>query len=100
VNALGYRIGDEGTLHAGADYAAGERVRFSLQLNARFAARDGYLGADVPHTGGTVVHVTPGVRFGAATAFYLHVQLPVVERVNESQLAPRFGLVTGIQHTY
>ncbi len=100
VNSLGYRIGNEATLHAGASWAAVERVRFSLQLNARFAGRDGYLGADVPSTGNTVVNVTPGVRFGGASAFYLHLQLPVHERVNEAQLAPRFGFVAGIQRSF
>ena len=102
-NPLDYRIGDEALLSGGVEHRAGPRVSWSLQANARRTTRDLYRGQSVPSTGATFVNLTPGFRVRSAegnSAFYLFVPVPVHERVNEEQLAPRVGLMVGISKTY
>jgi hypothetical protein len=101
-NDLDYALGDEATLNVGIRHHPGQRFGWSLQVNARRAARDRFRGRGVPSTGSTLVNLTPGVRLQATggTVLYAHVQLPVQQRVNEAQLAPRIGLVLGVARTW
>lgn len=104
VNNLDYRFGDTRILNTGVDYLftrGGRDITLSAQLNARNAPRDEFLGQDVPSTGGTWIYFTPGVRVATSeqTSLYAHVQLPVYQRVNESNLVPRYGLVLGLSRT-
>lgn len=101
-NDLEYRIGDEAVLNLGARFALGEKVDLSLQANGRKGDRDRYLGSDVPSTGSTTVYATPGIRFKGEKdgSFYAFIQLPVCEKVNESQIAPRTGYVFGYSRTF
>jgi hypothetical protein len=96
-NSLEYQIGNETVVSGGFNYAHGERWVYSLQLNARHAGRDDYLGQGVPSTGSDAVTLSPGIRFGPGKGLelYGYVQIPVYQDVNEAQLAPRFGAVVG-----
>ena len=97
-NSLGYRFGDEVSLSSGVTGAFSARLRWSLQLAARRTARDGFLGEGVPSTGATAVNLVPGARFRApgGVALYVYAKLPVHQSANESQLAPRLDVITGI----
>ena len=68
----------------------------------RQAPHDEFKGEDVPSTGGTWIYLTPGVKVQSSpgTAFYTHVQLPVYQYVNETNIVPRYGLIVGVSHTF
>jgi outer membrane putative beta-barrel porin/alpha-amylase len=102
TNSLQYRLGDE--LQAGLGYGRvfGRRWTVNLQVNLRHGARDRYLDEDVPSTGSTLVNVTPGVRCDVTRALtvYAFVPLPLYQRVNEAQLTPKIGVVTGFSRRF
>jgi len=101
-NSLEYQIGNETVLSGGFGYAQGERWVYSLQLNARHAGRDDYLGQGVPSTGSDSVALSPGIRFGTGKGLelYSYLQIPVYQDVNEAQLAPRFGFIVGMSKRF
>jgi hypothetical protein len=101
-NDLEYRMGDETLLSAGLARRGTERVVWILQANGRRTGRDRFMGAAVPSTGATFVNLTPGLRFNSAAgpSFYVFVQVPLHQRVNEVQIAPRSGVVVGASKTF
>lgn len=99
-NGLDYEFGDEAILSTGFESAIGGRAFWSVQVNGRRAARDAYLGDPVPSTGSTWVALTPGLRSAGPNSIYGFVQIPVYERVNETNLAPRYGFEVGFSKTF
>jgi hypothetical protein len=101
-NSLDYRFGDETQTNAGVRYKTERQVTWSLQVNGRRTVRDAFLGEDVPSTGSTLVNLTPGLRFdsNAGTSIYGFVQVPIHEKVNETNLAPRGGIVLGVSRVF
>lgn len=102
-NRLDYRFGDTRILNAGINdrvSVGGRDMVLTAQVNARNAPRDEFLGMDVPSTGGTFIYLTPGVRVetGEASGFYTHIQIPVYQRVNETNLVPGYALIIGFSH--
>ena len=53
-------------------------------------------------TGTNYVDLTPGLRFtpSGGASLYAFIQLPIYERVNEAQLAPRSSFVVGVSKTF
>lgn len=100
TNGLEYATGDESVLSTGVEGAVGTRAFWSMQVNARHAGRDAYLGDPVPSTGSTWVALTPGLRSSGPVSFYGFVQIPVYEKVNEQNLAPRYGVELGVAKTF
>jgi hypothetical protein len=101
-NGLDYRLGRELQLSGGARFPIGSRGDLSVQLNGERTERDDYLGTAVPSTGHTILYLTPAGRIASkdGLAFYGYVQVPLFERVNDAQLAPRVGLVAGVSKTF
>jgi hypothetical protein len=101
-NDLDYRLGDEALLSAGVSLRTAGKVLWSVQANGRRTDRDRFLGGDVPSTGATFVNLTPGIRIegGSGTSIYAFLQVPVYQKVNEAQLAPRTGLLVGVSKVY
>jgi len=103
-NELDYKFGNTSLLNGGLNYPInGEKSTIiSLQINMRQAPHDEFKGEEVPSTGGTWIYLTPGVKVQSSpgTAFYTHVQLPVYQYVNETNLVPRYGLIVGVSHTF
>jgi len=101
-NPLDYRLGDARTLSAGVAWTATPSWTGILQLNARAVERDAYRGTAVTHTGGNYLYVTPGARLKLSpmTSVYAHVQLPLVQDVNETNLVPRYLLELGAAWLY
>jgi hypothetical protein len=99
---LEYRIGDETQAGIGYQRAFARRWAGTLQVNLRHGARDRFLGDDVPSTGSTLVNVTPGLRcdIGRKVSVYGFLPLPLYQRVNEAQLAPKLGLVVGFSRLF
>jgi hypothetical protein len=101
-NDLRYLMGDETLLNAGVSRRSGDRLTWSMQLNGRRTGRDLYIGTQVDSTGATYVNLSPGlsVHAGDGLSLYGFVQVPVYQRVNEAQLAPRTGLMLGVSKTF
>lgn len=101
-NPLDYTIGSETVATAGLSYAASPRWIFSVQASARHAGRDDYRGESVPSTGSDSVLVSPGIRLRTEghLELYGYVQVPVYQKVNESQLAPRTGFAIGVSKSF
>lgn len=95
-----YRVGNEWQLNAGTAYPVAHDVELLLQANARRRDRDVSPESDEDafFTGGTFVFASPGVRVTRGRgAWYALVQVPVVQRVNATQLTARVNYVTGVQ---
>jgi hypothetical protein len=102
-NPLDYQLGGEGVLTVGAERRVGSQFTWSLQVNGRRTGRDDYRGDSVPNTGATYVNLTPGLRVANGEgdlSFYAFLQVPVFQDVNETQLAPRTGLLTGLSKRF
>lgn len=101
-NDLDYRIGDEAQAHAGFVGRFARRAEWQVQLNLRERARDAYIGEKVPSTGSTYLTLSPGLAFTAGDGLRLYgfLQVPVRQDVNETQLAPRTGILIGISRTF
>jgi hypothetical protein len=90
-------------LTLGAARRVGGKFTWSMQVNGRLTGRDDYRGDSVPNTGATYVNLTPGFRVANQDrdlSFYAFVQVPVFQDVNEAQLAPRTGLLTGLSKRF
>ncbi len=104
-NDLDYEFGDTLIVNTGTNYLFDYKEKSfaaSLQVNGRYAPRDEYRGEEVASTGGTWIYLTPGVRVYATpnTSLYVHVQYPIYQRVNDTNLVPRYGLVLGMSHSF
>lgn len=101
-NSLNYRFGDVYQLNAGLNYRIAPKLVSSLQLNLRASDNDEFNGEKVPNTGGTWIYLTPGITLqtGESTSLYTHLQLPVYQYVNDSNLAPAFGLMVGASYNF
>jgi len=99
---LRYKLGDESQATAGVTRTLDGGWTASVQLNLRHGRRDRFIGVDVPSTGSTLLNLTPGLRWQASPslAVYAFVPVPVHQRVNEAQLAPRLGVVTGFSRRF
>jgi hypothetical protein len=97
-----YRPGNNAIANLGVRYHGFESVIPTLQLNARHAAIDSGAAADAFATGGTVAYLTPGAIFLASekTAVYTNVQLPVYQKLNGIQLAPKFIFSVGARFAF
>ena len=104
-NELGYKFGNTLIVNGGMNYLFSSEEKpktVSLQVNMRQAPHDEFKGEQVPGTGGTWVYLTPGVKVQSSpnTTFYTHLQLPVYQYVNETNLVPRYGLIFGMSHAF
>jgi len=101
-NDLEYEFGNAVTVNAGLNYRVGAKLIVSGQINARYAERDSFLGQDVPSTGSTMIYATPGIRVESSDqlSLYAHLQLPVHQRVNDVNLAPRYQFMFGLSYAF
>ena len=95
-----YRPGIAGTLSAGISYTGWTGITPQLQLNLRLAAKDHGLNADRPNSGGEQLFVAPGLSARISDHFSAFgvAQLPLYQRVNGFQLAPKYTLSLGLQY--
>ena len=97
-----YKPGASLNLNAGLRYVAGESMTPELQLNARTVLRDSGAAADADNSGGTLVYLAPGVTVNLTKQINLFgfVQVPVYQRVNGYQLAPRYTASVGARYLF
>jgi hypothetical protein len=102
TNDLDYRFGNQAIATLGVARPLVGRLAASLQAKLYHQGRNQYLGEGVPSTGGTFVYLNPGVRVSAAKGFSLYAFLLLVpyRHVNEAQLAPRVGVLTGVSKLF
>jgi hypothetical protein len=97
-----YRPGSSLSLNTGLRYLGFGRWTPQLQFNARSARRDSGAEADADNSGGTFAYLSPGlsVAIGERWHAYGFVQLPVYERANGLQLAPRITASLGMRYRF
>jgi len=102
TNDLDYRAGADAILSASVSRHLFGGVGGSLQLKAAHKGRGRYLDEGVPGTGGRYLYLTPGLSVLAPgkLSVYGYLVAPLYRYVNESQLAPRAGLVLGLSRSF
>ena len=97
-----FRPGKALNVNLGARYVANATFTPELQLNARTVWRDSGDQADADNSGGTSVYLTPGATVVLSDTLNLFgfVQLPVYQRVNGYQLAPKFIVSIGVRYAF
>lgn len=98
----GFRPGAALNLNAGVRYVANARVVPELQVNGRVSRRDSGVAADVGNSGGTLIDLSPGVTVKVSDKLQVfgYVQLPLYQRVNGLQLAPRYTTSIGARYDF
>lgn len=97
-----YKPGNRAALNIGLSHPSTQHVTLMLQLNAQWKDRDSGAQAEPEATGGTFLHLSPGVglNLGDNTRLYSFVQVPLYQRVNGVQLVADFALVAGISRRF
>lgn len=98
----GYYQGTSLNLNAGVRYLASTTWEPQLQLNAKTAGPDHGVNADTANSGGTVLYLSPGLNINAMkdVSLFGFVQLPLYQRVNGLQLAPRYTASVGFRVSF
>jgi hypothetical protein len=92
-----YKPGSQAGVDIGASYPWTGRVALQLQLNTHWKDRDSGANAEPEDTGGTFVHLSPGVSvaLGDKTQLYGFVQVPLYQsewRATHRRLVGRSGI--------
>lgn len=97
-----YKPGTRAGFDIGASYPLGGQVALLLQLNTLWKDRDRGDNAEPEDTGGTFVHLSPGVSvaLGRKTQLYGFVQVPVYQYVNGVQLVADWSVAAGLSHRF
>ncbi len=97
-----FRPGSALNLSLGVRYMGFESVMPQLQINARAVAHDEGMNADPENSGGSVAYLSPGltVPVSRAVKLYGFIQLPLYQRVNGFQLAPRWNASVGVNFAF
>ena len=97
-----YKPGNRVGFDIGASYPWTRRVALQLQLNTLWKGRDSGANAEPEDTGGTFVHLSPGVSvaLGDKTQLYGFVQVPLYQKVNGVQLTADWSIAAGLSHRF
>ena len=101
---MGTQIPEAWSLRRGVDFGAAyplaASVALQLQLNPLWKDRDAGENAEPEDTGGTFVHLSPGVSvaLGDKTQLYGFVQVPIYQYVNGVQLTADWSVAAGLSH--
>ena len=102
TNDLSYRAGSDIIASVAVNRPLFGGVGASLQIKGVDKGRSEYQGVEVPSTGGRILYLVPGITVKAPlqVALYGYLVVPAYRFVNETQLAPRPGVVAGISRTF
>lgn len=104
-----YRPGNGMNLDVGVHYAFSAALTGLLQLNTQVKQRDSGSFANMTHSGGHSINLSPGLSYAVVprTRLYGFVQLPIVQYVNGDasnpdlrQLTAPWSFSIGISHSY
>ena len=98
----GYKPGSQAGFDIGASYTWIGPVALQLQLNTHWKDRDSGANAEPDDTGGTFVHLSPGVSVALTdnTRLYGFVQVPLYQKVNGVQLTADWSIAAGLSHRF
>ncbi len=98
----GYKPGDQVGADLGVSYPWVGPVALELQVNTLWKNRDSGANAEPDDTGGTFVHLSPGlsVTLGDKTRLYGFVQVPLYQDVNGVQLTADWSIAAGLSHRF
>ena len=93
----GYRPGRSLNANLGVRYLGLEQLEPQLQVNAHQSAMDSGVNASPEDSGGRTVYLSPGLGFavGERAKAYAFVQVPIYQKLNGYQLAPRYTVSVG-----
>jgi len=103
LNSSGqYRPGEGANLNLGLRYMGNAAFTPQIQLNVRRVLHDTGADADTVSTGGTLAYLSPGISVPVSqqVSLYGFVQLPVYQKVNGVQLAPRYTATLGLRYAF
>jgi hypothetical protein len=97
-----YKPGEWIGLDLGIRYPLGARFAALLQFNTSYRGKDSGANAEPDDTGGTFVHLSPGlgIALGDRTQLYGFVQLPLYQDVNGVQLTADWAAVAGVSRRF
>ena len=97
-----YKPGTRVGFDIGASYPVTGSVSLLLQLNSHWKDRDSGGEAEPEDTGGTFVHLSPGVSVSLdpKTRLYGFVQLPIYQYVNGVQLVADWSVAAGVSRRF
>jgi hypothetical protein len=97
-----YKPGEWIGLDLGIRYPLGARFAALLQFNTSYRGKDSGANAEPDETGGTFVHLSPGlgIALGDRTQLYGFVQLPLYQDVNGVQLTADWAAVAGVSRRF
>lgn len=97
-----YKSGNRAGIDIGASYPLTGKIALQLQLNMLWKDRDAGANAEPEDTGGTFVHLSPGVSIalGDKTQLYGFVQVPLYQNVNGVQLTADWSVAAGLSHRF
>lgn len=92
-----FRPGAEARATAGLNYNGFGSFVPRVEMNLRVVARDRGVNSDRPNSGGELLHIAPGFSYAASerVSLFGSVQLPLYQRVNGYQLAPKAIMSAG-----
>lgn len=93
--SLGYRLAPR----VYKVYPAKNHLNAYIELNGQSAQMDRVRGTEAPDTGGTLIHLSPGIQLIPGGNFIIEasLRLPVVQSLNGTQLEFRPGFNVGIR---
>jgi hypothetical protein len=94
----GYAPGTRLGVDAGYRYQASDAVGLMAQVNLQWKDEDSGDNAEPEHSGGTFVHLSPGIAVsaGEVVQVYAFYQVPLYQDVNGVQLTADDGMVLGV----
>jgi hypothetical protein len=92
-----YKPGKSLNVDLGVRYMGLESVVPQIQVNARAVGKDSGANASPDDSGGRTVYLSPGVTFAVTdkVKIYGFVQLPIYQKLNGYQLAPKYTVSIG-----
>ena len=98
----GYRPGTSFAFNSGIRFLTTGWLTPHVQLNVRWDGRETGSNSDHDNSGSTVIHLSPGVTADLSTRVhaFAFVQLPLYQRLNGLQLAPRWLLSAGFRYDF
>jgi hypothetical protein len=102
TNEYDYRFGAETIATLGVRRAVYGPLDLAVQAKLFDKGRSTFIGEPVGSTGARYLYVTPAahLRLPQAMTAYVLAPVPMYRNVNESQLAPRFGIIAGVSRTF
>ncbi len=84
---------------AGVNYTGWRGMTPQLQFNLRRVWKDRGFNSDGDNSGGTLVYISPGasVRVNSNLIAFIHLQVPLYQKVYGLQLTPKAIVSTGLQ---